>query len=79
VENNSKFRKKFISIQGEVFWRKLGTGWRERPGALGGRGGGYLPTFIEGKVHGIWHRDSARKESEINETLSYPRKVNMCI
>ena len=35
--------------------------------------------YIEGKVHGIWHRDSAVKESEINETLSYPRKVNMCI
>jgi len=36
-----------ILFQEEVFWRKFGTGWRERPGALGGRSGGYLPTCIE--------------------------------
>ena len=51
---------------------KLGAGWRERPGALGGRGGGYLPTCIEGKVHWIWHKDSTNRINEINESIVIP-------
>ena len=49
MESNSKFRKKFISIQGEVLqskevWDQVG----ESPGALGVEVEDFLPTY---KVH----------------------------